>query len=381
MIKTNVPLELSQRYLGALRGQFGSAHPRPDATAEARAFGREAIAAGCNTLELARMHEWALIALAQDDNFANARNGLRRRTTRFFTEMLGPIEQAHRATQESLHQAHQSAATLRLHTTELAKINRSLVREVARRKTSEQALLIGQERNRQLLAQSQIMQKKLRNLAHQTLSAQENERSAISRELHDEVVQMLVGINVELAALSKAATVGTSAFKSKIRQTQRLVRNSVTAVHQFARDLRPAVLDDLGLIPALKTLVKAVSTRHKLAIQLTAFVGAEDMPEPHRIALYRVATEAITNVTRHSAASRVEMSILEVPGAIRMEIHDNGKAFNVSQSLSSRTKGRLGLICMRERVEMVGGTLTIESAPGEGTTVRAEFPFNSKGSL
>jgi two-component system sensor histidine kinase DegS len=381
MIKTNVPLELSQRYLGALRGQLGFARRHPGATAEARALGREAIAAGCNTLELAQMHERALIALAQDDDFSKTRSGLRRRTTRFFTEMLGPIEKSHQTTKESLQQAHQSAANLRQHTAELAKINRSLVREVARRKTSEQALLVGKEHNRQLLAQSNVMQKKLRSLAHQILSVQENERSAISRELHDEVVQMLVGVNVELTTMGKAATLDIDTFNSKILKIQRLVKKSVIAVHQFARGLRPAVLDDLGLIPALKTIVKSVATRHKLLVQFTAFVGVENMPEAHRIALYRVAVEAITNITRHSKASRVEMSILKVPGAIRMEIHDNGKTFDVSHTLNSRTNKRLGLICMRERIEMVGGTLSIESEPDKGTTVRAEIPFNPKGSL
>jgi signal transduction histidine kinase len=111
------------------------------------------------------------------------------------------------------------------------------------------------------------MQAKLRSLAHQVLSAQENERREISRELHDEVVQTLVGINVELAALAQAAAVGTEAFRAKIANTQQLVERSVNAVHQFARDLRPAVLDDLGLIPALEALMKSVAARNNLRIR------------------------------------------------------------------------------------------------------------------
>jgi signal transduction histidine kinase len=98
-----------------------------------------------------------------------------------------------------------------------------------------------------------------------------------------------------------------------------------------------------------------------------------------RTVLYRVAQEALTNVARHAQASVVNVSLREIPGAIRMEVHDNGKSFQVQQTLSAKTNQRLGLLGMRERVEMVGGTLTIESAPGQGTTVRAEIPFRPGG--
>jgi signal transduction histidine kinase len=92
--------------------------------------------------------------------------------------------------------------------------------------------------------------------------------------------------------------------------------------------------------------------------------------------LFRVAQEALTNVARHAQASQVKMSITEISGAIQMEISDNGKSFHVGKALTARNPHRLGLVGMRERVEMVGGTLTIESAPGQGTIVRAEIPFN-----
>lgn len=373
---THTP-ELAQRYLSALRIQLETR--RPGGVAEARAFGQEAMAAGFDTLELARMHERALIALAPDYDFAKTRNGLHRRTGRFFTEMLVPLEKGHRATRESLKQVKQRAETLRLHTAELARSNRALKREVARRITGEKALRLGQERYQRLLAQSQVIQEKQRNLAHQILSAQENERREISRELHDEVVQTLVGINVELAALGRAADVGTRALKAKIVSTQRLVEKSVNAVHQFARDLRPAVLDDLGLIPALQAFMKTVAARKKLRIQLTAFAGVEKMESAKRIVLYRVAQEALTNVARHARASLVKMSIRQIPGAIRMEVQDNGKSFAVAKVLESRTNKRLGLLGMRERVEMMGGTLIIESAPGQGTTVLADIPFTMGG--
>ncbi|MFH1498388.1 MAG: sensor histidine kinase [Verrucomicrobiota bacterium] len=256
----------------------------------------------------------------------------------------------------------------------LAVIERKLGREVARRKRCEQALKESREGHRLLLVQSLVLQKKLRGLAHQILSAQEEERRLISRELHDEVVQTLVGINVQLASLGHAASVGTKALRTKIASTQRLVEKSVSAVHQFARELRPSVLDDLGLIPALRAYMKTMADRKKIRIELTATASVETLNDRGRTVLYRVAQEALTNVARHAQATLVSVSIKKTQGAVRMEVHDDGKSFNVEKTIGSKTNKRLGLLGMRERVEMVGGTLTIESAPGHGTTVCAYIP-------
>ena len=222
------------------------------------------------------------------------------------------------------------------------------------------------------------MQKKLRHLTRQVLSAQEDERREISRELHDDVAQMLTAINVELAALSAAPPVALKALRARLAFTQRLTEKAVSAVHQFARDLRPHALDDLGLIPALQIFMENLAARKKLVIRLTAFAGVEALDGARRIVLYRVAQEALTNIARHARASTVNMIISELPGAVRMEVNDNGKSFHVLKTLSSKTNKRLGLLGMRERLEMVGGTLRIESAPGQGTSVRAELPFSQK---
>ena len=233
----------------------------------------------------------------------------------------------------------------------------------------------GQEQYHRLFLESQVMQRKLRHLTHQIISAQEEERKEISRELHDEVVQTLVGINVELAALGKGASFGLQDLKKKIALTQRLVENSVNAVHRFARELRPAVLDDLGLIPALHAYSKNLAERKKFRIHLTAFAGVETLASNKRIVLFRVAQEALTNVTRHAKATQVKMNLTSITGGVRMEISDNGQSFPVDKILDAKNPKRLGLIGMRERIEMVGGTLAIESKPGQGTTVRAEIPF------
>jgi signal transduction histidine kinase len=257
----------------------------------------------------------------------------------------------------------------------LVQGNRRLKREVGRRVLAEAAIVEGKERYRKLFLESEAMHKKLRYLTRQIIMTQEDERKEISRELHDEVVQTLVGINVELSALSSGASLGLSSLKAKIAQAQKLVEDSVDSVHRFARDLRPAVLDDLGLIPALHAYSKGLAERKKIKIRLTAFSGVEALENAKRTVLFRVAQEALTNVARHSQATRVKMNISEIAGVIRMDISDNGKSFHVGNTMSTKSPKRLGLVGMKERLEMVGGSLRIDSKLGKGTTVRAEIPF------
>jgi signal transduction histidine kinase len=258
------------------------------------------------------------------------------------------------------------------------KGNGRLKREIRRRKAGEKAIRKGKAQFHTLFLESQLMQEKLRYLTRQLISAQEDERREISRELHDGIVQRLVGINIELSALGAGIPAGTPALKTKIARIRRLVENSVKAVHRFARELRPAVLDELGLIPALHAYSKSLSARKKLKIQLTAFDGVEALGSAKRTVLFRVAQEALTNVARHAHATEVGLSITKIPIGIRMEISDNGKSFHVGAALMAKNPKRLGLIGMKERVEMIGGRLTIESAPGKGTTVRADVPLNER---
>ena len=131
-----------------------------------------------------------------------------------------------------------------------------------------------------LLEKSERLQEQLRRLSRQVLSAQEEERKEISRELHDVIAQTLTGINVRLAALKKEASLNTSGLDRNIARTQRLVEKSVDIVHRFARELRPAVLDDLGLIPALQSFMKNFGARTGLFAQLTAFAAVENLDPP-----------------------------------------------------------------------------------------------------
>jgi len=258
-----------------------------------------------------------------------------------------------------------------------AAANRELKQEIVRRQAVEKALKKNERYSRQLLAESLQLQKQLRRLSRQILEAQEVERKRISRELHDEIAQVLTAVNLHLAALKKEAAPSGKDLKRKIARTQRLVEKSVNIVHQFAGQLRPTALDDLGLIPALRSYMKGFTRRTGLPIRFTTFTPGrtEQLDSAKRTVLYRVAQEALVNVAKHAHASLVKVRIQQLHRVIRMDVNDNGKSFDVQRVLSAKRNKGLGLLGMRERVEMVGGHFAVESAPGKGTTIRAEIPF------
>jgi len=262
---------------------------------------------------------------------------------------------------------------------ELAASNLNLQREIERRQGVEEVLRKSEQHQIQLLEQSRHMQEELRHLSRQLLAAQEEERKKISRELHDEIAQTLTGINVRLSLLKADVSRKAKGLQSKVASAQRLVEKSVDIVHRFAQDLRPPVLDDLGLIPALHSFAKRFLKETGIHVNLTVFPGVEKMSSAKRTAFYRVAQEALTNVARHAHASRVEVSIQKLPKAVCMTIKDDGQAFEVERLWSGRGRRHLGLLGMRERMEMVGGSFGVDSLPSQGTTITAQIPFG-KGS-
>jgi signal transduction histidine kinase len=257
----------------------------------------------------------------------------------------------------------------------LAATNRQLAEEVVRRQAGEAALKKSEQRARQLLEQSRQLQKKMRRFSHQILMVQENQRKQISRALHDDISQLLVGINVHLTVFAKVAASNPRGIPRTIAPLRRLVEKSLRIVHQFARELRPSSLDDLGLIPALRSYIEDFPKRKGRQIQFTAFAGAEALDNDKRTVLYRVVQEALTNVAKHAHASVVKVTIFKTRGGVSLEIADDGKAFEVGRLSSAAWGNHLGLHGMRERVEMVGGRFSVVSASGTGTTIRAEVPL------
>ena len=368
---------LARQYGAALRRYLESGKAE-DLPAAVKA-GRRAVALGLETLDLAIVHERALLAQELPDLSAAARERGIKRAGVFFAEAILPLEETHRAAREANGRLNGLNRDLNQRSRDLAAANRKLEGEIARRRGVEKSLRRSNRQSRELLKREQGLLKELRLLSRRVLSVQEDERKRISRELHDVVAQMLTGINVRLSALQKEAAANTRGLTAKISRTQRLVEKSVDVVHRFARELRPAMLDDLGLIPTLHTYMKNFFSETGIRASLTASAEIEKLSLAKRTVLYRVAQEALSNVARHAQATRVEASIQLQPRAVLMRIKDNGKSFDVDETLRSGKAVRIGLIGMRERVEMVGGRFSVDSSPAAGTTIEVRIPFRAGG--
>jgi len=222
-------IRLSQRYVTAL-GEHLEQGPRGSFLPALR-LGRRAVALGLETLDLARIHEQAVTAL----ELASKRDGFIGRAQIFFTEAITPIEETHLAARKAETHLHQLTETLGRRTGELAAANGQLRRSVVRRKAVETALKKSGERYAKLLKDSLQLQEGLRQLTHQVLTAQENERHEISHELQDEIAQTLLGINVRLVSLKQESRSNTGRLKNEIANTQQLVAKSAQSVRQAAR--------------------------------------------------------------------------------------------------------------------------------------------------
>ena len=262
----------------------------------------------------------------------------------------------------------------------LTTANQELRAEIVRRQAVERALEASEQRQGRLLEDSRRLQAQLRQLSHQLLEAQEEERKRISRELHDQITQTLVGIHVLLENLTREAIIDPRKLRRKIARTQALVERSIGIVHQFARELRPAALDDLGLISALHSFLKDFLQRTGIRASFTTFAGVENLDMTRRTVIYRVVQAALANVAEHAQATRVKVTLRKTADAVRLEIADNGKSFDVTRLQKAKPNEHLGLLGMRERVEMVDGEFSVESAPSQGTVIRALFPFRGRPS-
>jgi signal transduction histidine kinase len=211
--------------------------------------------------------------------------------------------------------------------------------------------------------------RQLQSLSARLVETQETERRSLSRELHDEVGQALSAVLVELRNLS--ARSGEQS-REQVETIRGLVENTVGVVRNMALLLRPSMLDDLGLIPALRWQAREVSKRTSMEVSVVTDLATDDLPDEYKTCVYRVVQEALHNCSRHSHAGTVQIRVREEPGRLSLTIQDDGQGFDAKQS-----KG-LGLLGMEERVTGLGGRLEVHSEPGSGTILAVELPFNSK---
>jgi signal transduction histidine kinase len=354
--------KLLLRYLATLQKYIASG--REAVLEEAYELGRTAIARGLGVLDMARIHENAYAHLIRPSLVIEKQDRVLETAETFFLETLSPFEAAHRGFRET--------------NVKLQQRNRELEAEIGVRKRAEKALRESREHFRELFIRARRMEENLRNLSNQILHVQEEERKHISRELHDEVGQAMTAISINIEALGNNGAAGSDRFKQNAAETQALLLQTMETVHRFARELRPAMLDELGLLPAFRSYLKGFADRTRLRVRFRGNPIAEKLGNDQKTVLFRVAQESLTNVAKHARASQVKVVISKLKDGVCMLVADNGKSFTPSPMNSAKSRQRLGLLGMQERVRLVNGRFVIRPQPGKGTTVRVVIPFHAE---
>ena len=219
----------------------------------------------------------------------------------------------------------------------------------------------------QALALSRL---ELEGLSARLVEAQEEERRSISRELHDEVGQSLGALLVEVGQLSKLVPADDRVTQAQITHIKSVAETAVKSIRDIALLLRPPMLDDLGLIPALEWQAREISRRSDMEVEVHSEKVSEDLGDETKVTVYRLVQEALNNAATHAAAKNAKVTVVQGSDRITIEITDDGHGFD-----PKRQRG-MGILGMEERVRRLGGTLTIESAPGKGATAKAELPLH-----
>ncbi|MFU8772757.1 MAG: sensor histidine kinase, partial [Anaerolineales bacterium] len=213
-------------------------------------------------------------------------------------------------------------------------------------------------------------------LLKQLITAQEDERKRVARELHDELGQSLSGIALQTEVIKKHIPESNHKANRHLEQTRQLINETATQMHDMILALRPSLLDDLGLASALNAHAERLLAGTGIAYDLDTSRLKDRLPPNLETALYRIYQEALTNIVRHASASEVKMTLTCQNGTFEGEILDNGDGFEPgSQQLNANGRRGFGLLGMQERVAMLNGHFEISSAPGKGTRLRIQIPL------
>jgi signal transduction histidine kinase len=353
-------------YHGALLEHL--AHPRKATLHQAFALGKAAMDGGLEIVDVIRLHHQALAEGASTDASLAVAARQAPALESFLLEALLPFRLA--GSQPARLQDSRAE-----YTEALASRNERLEAEIAGHERAEAEMRESKDRYFQLYQDARAMEANLRELAAQVLSAQEEERKRISRELHDEIGQSLTAVNVAIAML-KRQVVSDPAFQRNVAAAEQMLARTMQTVHSFARELRPAMLDHLGLQSALRAHILVFTKQTGIRTELVAHPSLAHLDERREEVLFRVAQEALNNIFKHARATFAKIEFTSADDGLRMEIQDNGRAFNVQEQFGGKPTGRIGLIGMQERVRHVNGSLAIESVSGSGTRIRVKIPLD-----
>jgi signal transduction histidine kinase len=215
---------------------------------------------------------------------------------------------------------------------------------------------------------------RLRELSHRLMNVQETERRQIAHDLHDEIGQSLTAMKLGLKEMENALKFGPTA--SLLADSLSILDGVIRQVRSLALDLRPSLLDEIGLVPALKWYLKRQEERAGWEIEYSANIADSHLSQEVEIACFRIVQEALTNIVRHAEATHVRVTLAQQGGCLVLSIEDNGKGFNIEQAKNRARSGTsIGLLGMEERARWVGGELTITSSPKTGTRFMARLPL------
>ena len=219
------------------------------------------------------------------------------------------------------------------------------------------------------------MQENLRFYLHQVTKAQEEERKRISHELHDETIQALVALSRQVDTIASGDKGLPEEYRHQLEEIWQQTNDIIKEVRRLSQDLRPAALDSLGLLPALEWLASEVTSYSGIETKVKVRGEQRRLPEEMELVLFRITQESLRNVWRHSQASKAEIKVDFEPGITRITVSDNGKGFSLPDKIDGLARdGKLGLAGMKERAQLIGGTLTVQSSPGKGTSITIESP-------
>jgi PAS domain S-box-containing protein len=214
----------------------------------------------------------------------------------------------------------------------------------------------------------------LRELSAAAHSIREQEQRRMAREIHDELGQSLTALKMDVAWMLGNLCAGSPSLTEKLNAMQAQLDATVAATRRISADLRPLMLDDLGLIPAAEWLAQTFSERTGIPCKLHIRPPDIELAEPHASALYRILQESLTNVARHAKASEVDVVIEQTDGVLKLSVKDDGRGFSPAEARAQKTYGLLGL---RERTLLLGGDASVTSEPGRGTIVDVHIPLQA----
>jgi len=225
------------------------------------------------------------------------------------------------------------------------------------------------------VTQEKRMQENLRYYLQEITRAQEEERKRIARELHDDTAQVLASLSRQLDNFIRKKQGFAPNEVLFLKDLQAQLNRGVQGVHRFVQDLRPSLLDDLGLIPAVRSLVKGVQESDGIGTDLKVLGGERRFSPEVELLLFRIVQEALNNIRRHAQASEAQVVTEFTEERLKVTISDNGRGFELSGRVDDLPRsGKLGLAGMQERARLLGGTLEVKSTPGKGTTLIVEVP-------